>query len=132
MDVVVSDVEVVTVAITGVVITVVVLVVADVVVIVDEVEVVTTTTVVGAFVVDSTVDVVSDRGVVDTVEPVVRSTVTTGMEKSVLLVVVVASVLVVVSDSREDVSGNNEAVDVETVIVTSVEGEDAREGMTVV
>ena len=69
---------------------------------------------------------------VDTVEPVVRSTVTTGMEKSVLLVVVVASVLVVVSDSREDVSGNNEAVDVETVIVTSVEGEDARKGMTVV
>ena len=132
MDVVVSDVEVVTVAVTGVVVTVVVLVVADVVVIVDEVEVVTTTTVVGAFVVDSTVDVVSDRGVVDTVEPVVRCTVTTGMATSVLLVVDVASVLVVVSDSREDVSGNNEAVDVETVIVTSVEGEDAREGMTVV
>ena len=132
MDVVVSDVEVVTVAITGVVITVVVLVVADVVVIVDEVEVVSTTTVVGAFVVDSTVDVVSDRGVVDKVEPVVRCTVTTGMATSVLLVVDVASVLVVVSDSREDVSGNNEAVDVETVIVTSVEGEDAREGMTVV
>ena len=132
MDVVVSDVEVVTVAITGVVITVVVLVVADVVVIVDEVEVVTTTTVVGAVVVDSTVDVVSDRGVVDKVEPVVRCTVTTGMATSVLLVVDVASVLVVVSDSREDVSGNNEAVDVETVIVTSVEGEDAREGMTVV
>ena len=68
----------------------------------------------------------------DTIEPVVRCTVTTGMATSVLLVVDVASVLVVVSDSREDVSGNNEAVDVETVIVTSVEGEDAREGMTVV